>query len=98
MIYEDDTFFVHSITDHKIAPHPSTYAKGPTLLFKVKWEGYGSSKDSWEPYVNAKRTDCFEEYYKKSDKFRLLILSNEYKKSSSSYASRFPKNFVGPQT
>ena len=26
------------------------------------------------------KMDCFEEYYKKSDKFRLLILSNEYKK------------------
>ena len=46
MIYGDDTFFVHSIIDHKIAPHPSTYAKGPALLFKVKWEGYDSSEDS----------------------------------------------------
>jgi hypothetical protein len=59
MIYGNDTFFVHSITDHKIAPHPFTYAKGPILLFKVKWEGYDSSEDSWEPYVNVKRTDCF---------------------------------------
>ena len=98
MIYGDDTFFIQSIVDHKIAPHPSTYAKGPALLFKVKWEGYDSSEDSWEPYVNVKRTDCFEEYYKKSDKFRLLILSNEYRKLSSSYASRFPKNFFGPQS
>jgi len=36
MIYGDDTFFVHLIINHKIAPHPSTYAKGPALLFKVK--------------------------------------------------------------
>jgi hypothetical protein len=36
MIYGDDTLFVHSIIDHKRAPHPSTYAKGPALLFKVK--------------------------------------------------------------
>ena len=28
MIYGDATFFVHSIIHHKIAPHPSTYAKG----------------------------------------------------------------------
>jgi hypothetical protein len=95
MIYGDDTFFVHSIINHKIANHPATYAKGPALLFRVKWEGYDSSEDSWEPYVNVKRTDCFEEYYKKSDKFRLLILSNEYKKLSSTYASRFPKTFFG---
>ncbi len=98
MTYGDDTFFFHSIIDHKISPHPSTYAKGPALLLNVKWEGYESFKDSWEPYVNIKRTDYFEEYYKKSDTFRLLILSNEYKKLSSSYASRFPKNFFGPQS
>jgi hypothetical protein len=36
MIYGEETFFVNSIIDHKIAPHPSTYAKGPALLFKVK--------------------------------------------------------------
>jgi hypothetical protein len=95
LIFGDDTFFVHSIVDHKIAPHPLTYAKGPALLFKVKWEGYDSSEDSWEPYVNVKRTDCFNDYIKKSDKFRLLLLSSEYKKLSSSYSSRFPRNF-GP--
>ena len=54
LIYGDDNFFVHSIIDHKIASHPLTYAKGPALLFKVKWEGYDSSEDSWEPYVNVK--------------------------------------------
>ena len=62
MIYGDDTSFVHSIIDLKIAPHPSTYAKCPALLFKDKWEGYDSSEESWEPYVNVKRTGCFEEY------------------------------------
>jgi len=57
VIYGDDNFHVHSIIDHKIAPHPPTCAKGPALLFKVKREGYDSSKDSWEPYTNVKRTD-----------------------------------------
>ena len=79
MIYGDDIFFVHSIIDRIIAPHLSTYAKGRALLFKVKWEGYDSSEDSWEPYVNIKRTDYFEECNETSDKFILLILSNEYK-------------------
>ena len=80
MVYGDDPLFVHYIIDHKIAPHPPTYAKGLSLLFKIKCEGYASSEDSWEPYANVKRTDCFEEYYKNSDKFQLLILLNEYKK------------------
>jgi len=61
-IYCDDTFHLHSIVDHKIAPRPQTYAKGPALLFKVKLEVYDSSEDSWEPYVNVKRTDCFIDY------------------------------------
>ena len=80
LIYGDDTFFVQSIIDHKIAPHPLTYAIGPALLFKVKWEGCDSSEDSWEPYVHVKRTDCLYGYIKTSDKFRLLILSSENKK------------------
>jgi hypothetical protein len=58
LLYGDDTSLVHSIIDHRIAPHPLTYAKGPELLFRVKWEGYDSSEDSWKLYVNVKRTDC----------------------------------------
>jgi hypothetical protein len=57
------------------------------LSFKVKWEGYDSSDDSWEPYINVKRTDCFNDYIKNSDKLRLLLLSNEYKKLIASYSS-----------
>ena len=62
-IYGADTFHVRSIIDHKIAPHPQTDAKGTALLLKVKWEGYDSSEDSWEPYINVKRTDCFDFFY-----------------------------------
>jgi hypothetical protein len=47
-IYGDDTFHVSSTIDHKIAPHPQTYAKGLALLLKVKFEGYDSSEDSWD--------------------------------------------------
>ena len=90
-IYGNDTFHVHSIIDHKIDPHPQTYAKGPALLLKVKWEGYDPSEDSWEPYINVKRTDRFDDYIKNSDEFRLLLLSNEYKKLSCSYSLRFPR-------
>ena len=87
----DDVRYVLRRSRNKIAPHPQTYAKGPAFLFQVKWEGYDSSKDSWEPYINVKRTDCFDDYIKNSYKFRLLLISNEYKKLSSSYSSRFPR-------
>jgi hypothetical protein len=91
-----DTFYVHSIIDHKIAPHPLTYAKGPTLLFEVKWEEYDSSEDFLEPYVNVKRADYLYEYIKHSDKFQLFMLSSEYKKLGNSYSLRFPRSFWGP--
>ena len=90
-VYGDDHYQVHSLLDTKIAPHPQTYAKGRALLFRVIWEGYDSSKDSWVPYIHVERTDCFDDYLKTSDKFRLLLLSDEYKKLSSSYPSRFPR-------
>ena len=90
-VYSDDHYHVHSLLDHKIAPHPQAYAKGPVLLFRVRWEGYDSSEDSWGPYINVKRTDYINDYLKTSDKFRLLLLSDEYKRLSSSYPSRFPR-------
>ena len=91
LIHGDDHFHVQSLLDHKIAHHPSTYHKGPALLFLVHWENYDSSHDSWEPYISIKRTDAFEEYLKTSDKFRLLLLSSEYLKLSNAYPSRFPR-------
>ena len=35
-IYGEDTFHVHSIIDHKIAPRLSLYTKSHALLFKIK--------------------------------------------------------------
>ena len=43
------------------------------------------------PYINVKRPDYFYDYIKNIGKFRLLLLSNEFMKLSSSYPSRFPK-------
>jgi hypothetical protein len=56
-----DHYQVHSLLDHKVPPYPQTYAKGPSLLFRVRWEGYDSLEDSWEPYINVKRTDYFDD-------------------------------------
>ena len=89
-VYGDDFYHVSMIMDHKTAEYPQKYAKGPALLFKVRWENYGPSKDSWEPYINVKRTDQFQSYLKSSDKFRLLLKSTEYSKLRTRYPSRFP--------
>ena len=89
-VYGDDYYHVSMIMDHKTAIHPQKYAKGPALLFKVRWENYGPSEDSWEPYINLKRTDQFQSYLKSSDKFRLFLNSSEYRKLQKMYPARFP--------
>ena len=91
MKYGDDHFYVEKLLDHKIAPFKERYKKGPALLFKVRWEGYGPDDDTWEPYVNVKRTGEFDDYLRDNEKFRLLLTSDEYKKLSNSYSHRFPK-------
>ena len=84
--------YIKSLLDHKIDAHPVTYEKGPPLLFLVRWENDGPADDRWKPYINLRRTDSFIEYLNKNDKFCLLIVSNESKKLSSSYPSRFPSS------
>ena len=91
-IYGDDIYYVESIIDHKIAPHLAKYPQGGSaLLFRVRWEGYGPKDDTWEPYVNLKKTDPFQAYIRRSDKFRLLLASDEFKLLSRKYPSRFPR-------
>jgi hypothetical protein len=57
----DDHYHVHSLLDHKISPHPQSYAKDNAHLFRVRWEGYDAWDDSREFYINVKRTNCFYE-------------------------------------
>jgi len=100
-MYGDDDYHIHSIVDHKTAPFPEKYQKGPALLFRVRWEGYGPEEDTWEPYVNIQRTIEFDKYIKSNDKFRLFLMSEEYRQLSKSYQDRFPKKLtleVTPKT
>ena len=90
-VYGDDFYHVKAIIDHKVAPFPQLYRKGPALLFRVRWEGYTAADDSWEPYVNLKRTDEFHSYLRTSDKLRLFLNSDEYLRLSRAYPSRFPR-------
>ena len=92
--YGDDFYFVETILDHKVAPFPLRYQTGPALLFKIRWYGYGPEGDTWEPYVNIKQTEELDKYLKTSDKFRLFLKSDEYKKLSRAYTSRFPQSLI----
>ena len=90
-VYGDEYYHVQKIVDHKVAPFPQLYRKGFAMLFKVRWEGYGPKDDTWEPYVNLRRTDEFQSYLKHNNKFRLFLNSDKYKQLSTYYPSRFPK-------
>ena len=92
--YGDDFFHVEEIVDHKVAKFPLVYPKGPVLLFKVRWYGYSSEDDTWEPYVNMAETEELDKYIKSNDRFRLFVLSNEYKQLSKTYTERFPKKLT----
>ena len=92
--YGDDEYLVHSIIDHKTAPFPERYSKGPALLFRVRWQGYGPKDDTWEPYVHLSKTAELDKYIKSSDKFRLFLKSDEYKKLSRAYQERFLKELT----
>jgi transposase InsO family protein len=54
-------FVVDSILKAKVAPH-SRYALGDTLQFKVRWQGYEQTHDTWEPYVFLKNVEQLDEF------------------------------------
>jgi transposase InsO family protein len=56
-------FFVDSFLDIKGNKHPKTNRFFKTdLFFKVRWEGYDESYDTWEPYKELKLTEKFHTY------------------------------------
>ncbi len=56
-------FFVDSFLDIKGNKHPKTNRFFQTdLFFKVRWEGYDESYDTWEPYKELKLTKKFHTY------------------------------------
>ena len=51
-------YFVKDVISHKIEPNGD-------LRFLVRWMGYSSKEDTWEPEETVKGTDCLEKYYHK---------------------------------
>lgn len=50
----------------KIIAHRGDFKNDKLLEFKVKWLGFSSKKNSWEPFANLKHTKCLDEYLLRS--------------------------------
>ena len=86
----DNVYTIDNIQDHKVGPCPAFYARGPALLFKVRWSGYPPDADTWEPYVSLKRTDELHKYVQTTPQFRNLTQTPRYTQLHRKYPTRFP--------
>ncbi|XP_026440613.1 DNA (cytosine-5)-methyltransferase CMT3-like [Papaver somniferum] len=60
---ENGEYEVERIIGIYYGVNPDTDERTPALHFKVKWKGWGSDWDSWEPYSElTKCEDCIEEF------------------------------------
>jgi hypothetical protein len=52
-----DEFIVEFIVDHR-----GSMKKNSKLEFKVRWQGYEESEDTWEPYQGVKESSALDDY------------------------------------
>ena len=83
-------YIVNRISAFKIGRNPSRHASGPALLFKVHWEGYDASHDSFEPYGNLRRVQALHDYVRSDPAFQRLLQSSHYAELHRQHPSRFP--------
>lgn len=58
-MHEQEEFLIEAIIAHR-----GDRTRRKTMEFKVRWAGYDSSHDSWEPYSNLRDTDQLLDYLK----------------------------------
>ena len=89
-----EEYVVDSIVDHAIAQQSDGfYSRGPALVFKVRWAGYGPSADTWETYANLRRVHAFLLYIRRNVEFQRLLQTKRYHDCHRGYPSRFPLDF-----
>jgi hypothetical protein len=88
---DKEEFQVEKILTFKVDNFLRRYAKGPCLLFLVRWSPpYTSKDDSWEPYVLLKNVDALHDFVANNESFRTFVLSSEYDRLRQHYPARFP--------
>jgi hypothetical protein len=60
-------FFVEAVLHHRGNPSLKS-----TMEFEIKWLGYNSSHNSWEPYSNLRDLDILHDYLSQQNLSRLI--------------------------
>ena len=55
--FDDLTWQVDSIVAHRGPP-----SKKSKMFFKIRWDGFDQSSDTWEPYSTVKQLEQFADY------------------------------------
>ena len=82
-------FVVDSILKAKVAPH-RRYPIGDALQFKVRWLGYDTTEDTWEPYVLLKKVEQLDEFMA-SSAYKHFTKSPAYVELSRRWPARVPR-------
>jgi hypothetical protein len=85
---------VDSIYDVKLARH-KIYKHGNALQFHVRWSGFESSEDTWEPYRFVKNVDKLDEFLA-STTWKEFCRTPAYLDFSRKYRARCPEEFLPP--
>mmetsp|Transcript_266 Transcript_266/g.823 ORF Transcript_266/g.823 Transcript_266/m.823 type:complete len:389 (-) Transcript_266:179-1345(-) len=80
------------IVNHTIAPHQALYARGPALIFRVRWQGFPPDADTWEPYVHLEGTGALTSYFQcYCAQLHAMTQSQRYQTLRRLYPARFPQ-------
>jgi hypothetical protein len=63
---DSQEFVVEDIIDHRTNPVDGT------ILWRVRWDGYSETDDTWEPFNNLRNVEKFHTYCQRQKLFQYL--------------------------
>ena len=67
----DEEYEVETILGHR-----KKHSKGASVEYNIRWKGYDSSHDTWEPVENLDCKAMLDEYHKKVNNDKIFLLTN----------------------